>query len=318
MTVRVLMIVIFALAAGLALTVSRAKRQEAAIAKITRLGGIVGYDYNYRAERGDYPIGPSGDPPAPRWLRLGGLIGGSAPPAARFLWPNQDPPAPQWLLKPLGPEFFRRANFVSLAERDQRLRAIPDLAFLEDLPDVRVLHLDSTSFADSELAHARPLRLIRFFAKYSSLGDEGLAHLADQVELWEIDLSVTRVTDRGLAHLARMPKLRLVDLALLKITDAGLSHLSRLTNLEHLNLNGTLIGDGGLDHLRGLGRLKRLSLADTKLSDAGLDHLKQMPGLKWIGLPNTGLTDDGIADLRRAIPGLRIDRVWMESRQVSW
>jgi hypothetical protein len=78
MTVRVLMIVILTLSVGLALTASRAKRQEAAIEKITRLGGIVGYNYNYWEDRGNYPPWPSEDPPAPRWLRLGGLIVGSA------------------------------------------------------------------------------------------------------------------------------------------------------------------------------------------------------------------------------------------------
>jgi hypothetical protein len=227
MTLRVLMIVILVLSVGLALTVSRAKRQEAAIAKITRLGGIVGYDYNYWEERGNYPPWPSGDPPAPRWLRLGGLIGGSAPRGARLGLPNDDPPAPQWLLKPLGPEYFRRANFVSLAEFNKKRRAIPDLAFLEDLPDVRVLHLDSTSFADAELAHARPLKLIRFLAKDSSLGDEGLAHLAGQAELWEIDLSGTRVTDRGLIHLAGMPKLRFVYLPKTGVTDDGVADLQK-------------------------------------------------------------------------------------------
>jgi hypothetical protein len=65
-TVRVMMIVIVVLAAALAPTVNRAKRQEAAVAKITRLGGIIGYDYNYYEERGNYPPWPSGDPPAPR------------------------------------------------------------------------------------------------------------------------------------------------------------------------------------------------------------------------------------------------------------
>ncbi len=308
LTVRVLMIVILVLSVGLALTVSRAKRQEAAIAQITRLGGIVGYDHNYWEERGNYPPWPSGDPPAPRWLRLGGWIGGSARPGARIGLPNEGPPAPQWLLKSLGPDFFRRANFVSLAEFHRTLRAIPDLVFLEDLPDVRVLHLDSRSFAESELAHTRPLKLIRFLAKDSSLGDKGLAHLADQVELWEIDLSGTRVTDAGLAYLARMPKLRFVDLSRLKITDAGLAHLSGLTNLEHLQLAGTLIGDDCLVHLAGLGCLKLLDLSGTHLSDAGLVQLKALPGLEGLVLPKVGVTDDGVADLQKATPRLNIRR----------
>lgn len=189
----------------------------------------------------------------------------------------------------------------------RKVRPLPDLAFLDDLPDVRVLHLDSRSFADSELAHARPLKLIRFLAEDSSLGDEGLAHLGDQAELWDGDLSGTRVTDAALAHLARMPRLRFEDLSRLRITDAGLAHLSRLASLEHLRLGGTCIGDRGLAHLAGLGRPKLLDLAGTHLSDAGLVHLKAMPGLEGLVLPRAGVTDGGVADLQRANPGLRID-----------
>jgi hypothetical protein len=332
MTIRVLMIAILVLAVGIALPVSRAKRQEAAIAQITRLGGIVGYDFNYWEERGNYPPWPSGDPPSPRWLRLGGWIGGSVRSGARTGLPNEGPPAPRWLLKSLGPDFFRRANFVSLAEFHQKLRAIPDLAFLEDLPDARVLHLDSRSFADSEVAHARPLKLIRFLAKDSSLGDEGLAHLADQAELWEIDLSGTRVTDTGLAYLARMPKLRFVDLSRLKITDAGLAHLAHLTKLESLALAETAISDDGLARLEGLSQLSFLDLRGTHLSDAGLFRLKDLPslkavimsrtgvtdaglvhliaigGLEVVEVPKTGVTDKGVADLQHSMPRLRVER----------
>jgi Leucine Rich repeat len=308
MTVRVLMIAILVLAAGLALTVSRAKRQEAAIAEITRLGGIVGYDYNYWEERGNFPPWPSGDPPAPRWLRLGGWIRGKDLRSARIGLPIEDPPAPRWLLGLLGPEYFRRANFVSLAAFHQQRRAIPDLAFLDDLPDVRVLHLDSTSFADSELAHARPLRLIRFLAGDSSLGDEGLAHLAEQAELWEIDLSGTHVTDRGLTHLAGMRNLRAVHLGRLQLTDAGLAPLARLPKLERLTLAETPIGDDGLAHLAGLGHLESLDLAGTHVSDGGMVHLKALPGLKGVALPRPGVTDAGVANLRAVIPGLVIHR----------
>ena len=306
-TVRVLMIVILILSVALAFTVRRAKQQEAAIARITRLGGIVGYDYNYWEERGNYPPWPSGDPPAPRWLRLWGLIGGSSRRGPRRGLPNEGAPAPQWLLKLLGPDYFRRANIVSLAGSRPTRRAIPDLMFLGALADVRVLHLDSATFADSELAHARPLKLIRFLAEDSSLGDEGLACLADMNELWEIGLAGSRVTDAGLESLARMPRLRFADFCRLKITDTGLARLSRLTALEHLQLAETLVDDAGLAHLAGMGRLKLLDLTGTRVSDAGLVHLKALPALKWVALPKAGVTPHGAADLQRAIPGLHID-----------
>jgi hypothetical protein len=314
MTVRALMVVILILSMGIGLPVRRAKRQEAAIAKVTRLGGIVGYDYNYWVERGNYPPWPSRDPPAPRWLRLGGLIGGSVPQVGPFgrgrrpIWPNENPPPPPWLLNLLGPEYFRRANFVSLAELQQKRRAIPDLAFLEDLPDVQVLHLDSTNFVGSELSHVRPLKLIRFLASDSNLDDDGLAHLARQAELWEICLSGTRVTDRGLTYLAGLPKLRFVDLSRLRVTDAGLAPLSHLPNLERLTLAKTPIGDDGLANLAGLVHLKILQLEGTQVTDAGLVHLRTMPGLQGVVLPKSGVTDGGVAELQRAMPGLKFVR----------
>jgi hypothetical protein len=276
-TRRLLMLVIVGLSVVLARTTNRARRQEAAIAKITRLGGKVGFDYNYIVDRGNWPPSHGGDPPAPRWL-----------------------------LERIGPEYFRQANFVGFADPPPKVRAIPDLAFLEDLPQVRVLVLDRTSFPDSELAHAHALNLIRFLATDSTLGDEGLAHLDDMAELWEIDLSGSRVTDRGLAHLARMPKLRFVELRSLTLTDAGLAHLSHLTNLERLTLEETPIGDDGLARLAGLGNLHGLDLRRTHVSDRGLVHLKAMPGLKGVALDKTLVTDNGVAELQRAMPKLVI------------
>ena len=331
LTIRRLMLAILVLAVGIGIPLRKVKRQEAAIAQISGLGGVVGFDDNYWVERGNYPPWPSGDPPLPQWLVFGGLIGGSSLPAGRGL-PNEGPRVPRWLLNPLGPEFFRRANFVSLAEFNQKGKPIPGLAFLEDLPDVRAIQLDSRSFAESEMSHARSLKLIRFLASASSLGDEGLAYLADQDELWMIDLSGTQVTDIGLATLGRMPKLRFVDLSRLNIKGAGLAHLSQLTKMEQLTLENTAIGDDGLARLKGLSQLQNLdargthitnvglihlkdfpslkgiSLSRTGVTDAGLAHLKNLPGLEYVELPKVGVTDAGVADLQSALPKLRVER----------
>ena len=331
MSIRVMMVAILVIALVTALFVTPAKRQEAAIGRITALGGVVGFDYNFWVERGNYPPWPSGDPPLPDWLRFGGLIGGKGNPTGSTGMPKEGPPVPGWLLKPLGPEFFRRANFVSVADLNKKLRPIPDLAFLADLPDVRVLRLDSRSFADAEMAYARSLKLIHFFANDSSLGDEGLAYLQDQAEMWWLELPRTRVTDAGLAYLARMPKLRFVDLSGLKITDAGLAHLAHLGELERLelaetaingegfaqlkdlyklqvlNLKGTRLNDTGLAQFKNFPGLRGVSMSRTDVTDAGLVHLKAMPGLKYVELPKPGVTEQGVADLKQAMPKLIID-----------
>jgi hypothetical protein len=51
------------------------------------------------------------------------------------------------------------------------------------------------------LSHARHLKLIRFLAEGSRLGDEGLAHLADMDKLWEIRLG--RVDNSWVRRVAR-------------------------------------------------------------------------------------------------------------------
>jgi hypothetical protein len=280
LSLRALMVLVLLLGGVLGWSANRARRQGEAIQRVARLGGRIGYDYNYMAERGNYPPAKAADPPAPRWL-----------------------------LRWLGPEYFRRVNFVSLADREPNVRTVPDLAFLDGLPDVLVIDLGATSFEDPELAHARPLRLIRLLAAGSRVGDEGLARLGAKPDLWELDLSRSRVSDAGLMHLAGMPMLRDLDLGGLKVTDGGLAVLARLTGLKRLGLARTAIGDAGLAHLRGLDRLEFLDLRGTGLTDAALAHIKAMPKLKAVILPMSGVTDEGIAELRRSAPDLRVERL---------
>jgi hypothetical protein len=280
LSLRALMVLVLLLGGVLGWSANRARRQGEAIQRVARLGGRIGYDYNYMAERGNYPPAKAADPPAPRWL-----------------------------LRWLGPEYFRRVNFVSLAEHTSgRARDVPDLAFLDGLPDVVVIDLAATRFADAELAHARPHRLIRLLAGGSRLGDEGLARLGAKPELWELDLSGSRVSDVGMVHLAGMPKLRDLDLGGLSVTDGGAAALARLTGLKRLVLARTAIGDAGLAHLRGLDRLEFLDLRGTVLTDAALAHIGAMPALKAVYLPSGGVTALGIAGLRRLAPQLRVER----------
>jgi hypothetical protein len=42
------------------------------------------------------------------------------------------------------------------------------------------------------------------------------------------------------------------------------------------------------------------------VTDAGLVHLKSLRNLKCIDLSGTKVTDAGIAQLRRALPGLKV------------
>jgi hypothetical protein len=49
-------------------------------------------------------------------------------------------------------------------------------------------------------------------------------------------------------------------------------------------------------------------LAISPVSDVGLTHLKGLAELSRVRLINTQVTDAGAHELKRALPGLRIDR----------
>jgi hypothetical protein len=86
---------------------------------------------------------------------------------------------------------------------DFRGKRVPpeDLACLQALPRLRVLHLGG-----------------------SRVTEEGLAKLAAVTGLRELGLDAEGVTDRGLAHLKGLRELEIVDAVGLEVTDEGLKN----------------------------------------------------------------------------------------------
>ena len=78
------------------------------------------------------------------------------------------------------------------------------------------------------------------------------------------------------------------------MTDEGLIHLAGLSNLEELRLSRTQVTDVGLSHIHGLKALKRLDLRETSVSDQAIAELRSaIPALK---------VQSGKIAARRAIP----------------
>lgn len=124
--------------------------------------------------------------------------------------------------------------------------------------------------------------------------------------LRELDLRGAKITDAGLAHLsgASIHNL-LLDGA--RVTSDGLKHLAGNTELRSLSLIHTGIDDDGLKHLSRLPRLGSLYLEGTSISDQGLRHLVGMESLRYLQLgDNRGVTDAGTAELKSALPKLRV------------
>jgi hypothetical protein len=73
-------------------------------------------------------------------------------------------------------------------------------------------------------------------------------------------------------------------------------------------LIGKEISDKHLAQLKGLPILGSLILIQTPVTDAGLVHLEGLKNLKELTLGGTQVTDAGVAELRRALPALKIVR----------
>ena len=163
----------------------------------------------------------------------------------------------------------------------------------------------------AELDHVVHLKRIEQLELWeSSVNDARLADLGGLTRLRTLGLHKTRVGDKGLANLKGLPALRCCG-----STGAG-GDRRRVGTPEGPDRSGspvvwkTAITDAGLVHLKGLINLKRLILADTQITDAGLVHLRGLKRLQELEVSNTRVTDTALRELQRALPNLRISRIY--------
>jgi hypothetical protein len=84
--------------------------------------------------------------------------------------------------------------------------------------------------------------------------------------------------------------------------------LQAFPGLAALQLKSPKITDAGLAHLRGLPQLRRLTVENAPVTDAGLAYLKALARLEEVTLKGTRVTDAGLEELRKALPGVRVER----------
>jgi YD repeat-containing protein/YVTN family beta-propeller protein len=180
---------------------------------------------------------------------------------------------------------------------------------LKELTGLEKLLLGGTQVTDAGLVHLKGLTELKWLVLSNvQLTGVGLAHLRGLTRLELLWLNHTQVNDAGLAHLTGLSNLQRLDLDGTQATDAGLAHLAGLTSLQELSLSNTHVTDAGLAHLQELINLHQLWLYGTHVTDAGLRHLKELPNLRMLWLGATTTTDEGVAELRTALPELRVTR----------
>ena len=206
------------------------------------------------------------------------------------------------------------------------------LLHLRKMNKLQTLHISNTQISNAGLKYLRGFKeLYNLHLSRTYITDNGLANLKDLPALDSLFIENTRVTDAGLVHLAGLHKLSYLRLAGTEVTDAGVKQLSELPNLKNVSLGGTHVTDAGLLHLRKLSKLKNLSLVQPKMKEPkpveltpveqrafglGKDPLADTPAEQRSPSPKLEtrqsnplrVTDEGIAELKKALPKLKIRR----------
>ena len=74
-----------------------------------------------------------------------------------------------------------------------------------------------------------------------------------------------------------------------------------------MNLYYNQLDDASLATLRSMPELRGLYISGEKITDAGLVHIKELKKLEYLSISWTKATQAGIDDLKKSLPGLRVD-----------
>lgn len=117
------------------------------------------------------------------------------------------------------------------------------------------------------------VKAVQFVGKRTK--DQHMELLAEATELEKLIVSYSSITDDGLAHLANLSKLRILSLFRNDITNKGIAHLAGLSNLQQLNLEETGFSDEGMATLCKLSSLTRVSMDHERVSQKSEDMLRK-------------------------------------------
>ena len=192
------------------------------------------------------------------------------------------------------------------------------LANLKEFSELRSLTLYPPRGCDETLEALRELKKLESLtlADTADLTAAGAAHLDALPKLKELALVGPGLDDSVLRQIARLSKLESLMFGG-AFTDVGLAQLRGCTHLKQLQLaamDGGRLTDRGLESLSGLTNLVHLSLVQMdedgpsrwNVTDAGLLRLRGLKELQQLELGSSAVTEAGIAELKRALPNLKV------------
>lgn len=125
-------------------------------------------------------------------------------------------------------------------------------------------------------------------------------------EMEAVSLAQMRISTRELRNLIECRRLAYINLEGCPIDDDGCEVLARLGALTDLCLVGTRVTDRGVQALCESPRLESLDLRGTGVTEEVVVFLAGCDRLRFVDLRGTRVSADGAAQLRIAVPEIRV------------
>jgi len=216
----------------------------------------------------------------------------------------------------------------------KRTLDISDLQDLQSIDPMKTVYLDLTGRTIHQqyiigLSNFPNINAICFAG--SSIKDDDLLIISNNINLIELNLGVLSITDRGLRALCRSKNLQRLDLAYANCDYETINCLTSLPKLSELRLRGAKVSDSGKIQWRNFSQLRILDVSELKIdnscllllatipnlislyiddnaniSGTGLIAIGTWPRLKHLFLDRTALTPSELSEVKRANPNLLI------------
>jgi Leucine-rich repeat (LRR) protein len=195
---------------------------------------------------------------------------------------------------------------------------VTDIKTLENLTNLQTLSLSGSKIINiAPIANLKNLTKLSLYCRNSDIKPlenmenlqelhipfnkhlNNIEPLANLTNLITLDLGSTNVSNiKALENLVNLQKL---NLAGTKVSD--INSLGNLRNLTHLFLTSTQVSN--IEPLINLTYLQELSLSGSNVSDISV--LANLPKLQKLNFSNTKVSDEQVAELKKALPNLKID-----------
>lgn len=181
------------------------------------------------------------------------------------------------------------------------------LAKLQGLTNLQWIGFGDTRTTGEPLATFNTLHNVSVLCFGGGLTNNYVEHFDKFPGLKEAYIGWNPLDDGALNKLPSLPELAVLVCSHTQIQGSGFPSLIRFSKLRYLNCSNTLVNDEGLSKLPVLPGLTDLRLSNTFVTDASIPHLSRFTSLTHLELLETSITPEGLAEIRKAIPGCKIE-----------